>query len=114
MSAAAPAAARGNLFAGLPPPAGGEIFHTLFANPGCRVERIVSHGHASPPGDWYDQEGDEWVVLLGGEAVLRFDGGDEVALKAGDWITIPAHLRHRVESASAEAVWLAVHCAAGG
>ena len=104
-------AARGNLFAALPPPAGGEIFQTLFADPGCRVERIVSHGHASAPGDWYDQDGDEWVVLLVGAAALRFEGGDDVELKAGDWITIPAHRRHRVEATSTDALWLAVHCA---
>lgn len=113
MSADAAAARRGSLFTALPPPAGGEIFQTLFANPDCRIERIVSHGHASAPGDWYDQDGDEWVVLLAGAAVLRFDGGDDVTLKAGDWITIPAHRRHRVESSSADALWLAVHCAAG-
>ena len=74
-----------------------------------RVERIVSHGHASAPGDWYDQDGDEWVVLLAGDAVLRFERGGDVALKAGDWIAIPAHSRHRVESTSADALWLAVH-----
>lgn len=110
-SAEVPPAERGNLFAALPAPTGGEIFQTLFANPGCRVVRIVSHGHASAPGDGYDQDGDEWVVLLAGTAVLRFEGGDDVELKAGDWITIPAHRRHRVESTSADALWLAVHCA---
>ena len=116
MSVEIQAAGRGNLFAALPPPAGGEIFQTLFANPRCRVERIVSHGHASAPGEWYDQAGDEWVALLGGAAVLRFEGGDDdgddVKLKAGDWLVIPAHRRHRVESTSADALWLAVHCAA--
>lgn len=111
MSAERPAAGRGNLFADLPPPADDEIFQTLFAHPGCRVERIVSHGHASAPGDWYDQDGDEWVVLLAGEAVLCFDGSGEVKLEAGDWIAIPAHRRHRVASTSGDAVWLAVHVA---
>ena len=111
MSVELQTAGRGNLFAALPPPAGGEVFQILFADPGCRVERIVSHGHASARGDWYDQDGDEWVVLLGGTAALRFEGGDEVELKAGDWITIPAHRRHRVESTSTDALWLAVHCA---
>ena len=109
MSAELRAAGRGNLFTALPPPGGGEIFQTLFASPGCRVECIVSHGHASAPGDWYDQDGDEWVVLLAGDAVLRFERGGDVALKAGDWIAIPAHSRHRVESTSADALWLAVH-----
>ena len=111
MSAQALAVLHGNLFAALPPPAGGEIFQTLFTNPGCRVERIVSYGHASAPGDWYDQDGDEWVLLLAGTAALRFEGGDEVELKAGDWITVPAHRCHRVEATSTDALWLAVHCA---
>ena len=111
MSVELQAVGRGNLFSALPPPAGAEVFQSLFADPGCRVERIVSHGHASARGDWYDQDGDEWVVLLAGTAALRFEGGDEVELKAGDWITIPAHRRHRVESTSTDALWLAVHCA---
>ncbi len=111
MSVELQAAGRGNLFSALPPPAGAEVFQTLFADPACRVERIVSHGHASAPGDWYDQDGDEWVLLLAGAAALRFEGGDEVELKAGDWITIPAHRRHRVEATSTDALWLAVHCA---
>lgn len=109
MSADAPAAGRGSLFAALPPPAGGEIFQTLFANPGCRVERIVSHGHASST----THSSPCWSYQSSGAAVLCFDGGDDVKLKAGDWITIPAHCRHRVESSSADALWLAVHCAAG-
>ena len=50
-------------------------------------------------------------MLLAGAAVLRFEAGNKVALRAGDWITIPAHRRHRVESTSTDAVWLAVHCA---
>lgn len=108
--AARPAA---NLLADLPPPAGGEIFQTLFASPGCRVERIVSHGHATPPGEWYDQDEDEWVALLRGEAVLAFADGETMALTAGDWVGIPARRRHRVESVSQDAVWLAVHCRAG-
>ncbi|MHB1372770.1 MAG: cupin domain-containing protein [Thauera sp.] len=114
MNPGIPAAARGNLLAALPSPAAGEIFQTLFDHPGCRIERIVSHGHASAAGDWYDQDADEWVVLLSGDAVLQFDGGDVARLKAGDWITIPAHCRHRVASTSPDAVWLAVHCCAGG
>lgn len=85
----------------------------MFANPGCRVERIVSHGHASAPDDWYDQHGDEWVVLLAGAAVLCFDGGDDVKLKAGDWISDPGALPPPCRVEPADALWLAVHCAAG-
>ena len=72
------------------------------------MEEIISRGAASPGDFWYDQERDEWVMLARGEAVLRFDDGD-LPLKAGDHLTIPAGTRHRVESTSADAVWLAVH-----
>ena len=76
-----------------------------------RIERIVSTGQASPAGFWYDQPDDEFVVLLSGAAALRFEGGDVVDLKPGDWIEIAAHVRHRVESTQADppTVWLAMH-----
>jgi cupin 2 domain-containing protein len=102
---------RGKLFAALPPPGPDEHFDTLLDHPAARIERIVSHGHASPPGFWYDQPGGEWVMLVSGRAELAFDDGERLALNAGDWAFIPAHRRHRVEWTSADAVWLAVHLA---
>jgi cupin 2 domain-containing protein len=74
-----------------------------------RIERIVSHGHASPGGFWYDQDRHEWVVVLTGAARLRFDD-DIVELKPGDFATIPAHTKHRVEWTTPDepTVWLAV------
>jgi cupin 2 domain-containing protein len=101
-----------NLFAELPSPTGDENFVELLSRPGIRVERIVSHGHASPPGFWYDQPRAEWVLILQGEAALRFE--DEPAprtLKAGDFVDIAPHRRHRVEwtHAAVRTVWLAVH-----
>ena len=104
--------AQGNLFASLLAASDGERFETLFANHACRVERIVSFGHASPPGFWYEQTEDEWVVLLAGSAALAFEDGRTLALCAGDWVSLPARCRHRVESVSQDAVWLAVHCPA--
>lgn len=86
-----------------------ETFHALLDLPGMRLERIVSNGQAGPDGFWYDQNNPEWVMLVRGEAVLRFDLGGDVALKAGDYLLIPANTRHRVESVSADAVWLALH-----
>lgn len=76
-----------------------------------RIERIVSTGQASPPGFWYDQADDELVVLLSGAAQLRFEEGVALDMKPGDWVEIPAHVRHRVEATQAEppTVWLAVH-----
>jgi cupin 2 domain-containing protein len=89
-----------------------EQIDLLAETPGVRVERIVSTGQASAPGFWYDQPDDELVVLLAGAARLRFEEGDATFdMKAGDWIDIPAHVRHRVESTQADppTVWLAVH-----
>jgi len=103
---------RGNLFQRLPPAEAEEKFETLSDLPGARVERIVSRGQTSPPGFWYDQAWDEWVVLLQGKAALKLAEPDEtIDLAAGDWVMIPAHRRHRVERTSVEpaAVWLAVH-----
>jgi quercetin dioxygenase-like cupin family protein len=51
----------------------------------------------TPEGEWYDQDGDEWVLLVAGSARLRIDGEDaDRELRAGDWILLPAHCRHRV------------------
>ena len=89
-----------------------EIFRTLLDLPGIRLQQIVSNGQASAAGFWYDQKQPEWVMLVRGTALLRFDPGGDVRLKAGDFLTIPANSRHRVESVSSDAVWLALHFAA--
>ncbi len=73
------------------------------------IERIVSHRAASPPGFWYDQGWDEWVVLLRGEAELRMATDATQKMRAGDYLVIPRGMKHRVESTSADALWLAVH-----
>lgn len=105
----------GNLFAGLPvTPEAAERIETLLSRPGLRIERIVSTGQASPPGFWYEQADAEWVVVLSGEALLRFEDESEArSLHAGDWLQIAPMRRHRVDSTATDAptVWLAVHCA---
>jgi cupin 2 domain-containing protein len=98
-----------NLFAHIPDDQPGESVETLIAAPSLRIERIVSRGHVSPEGFWYDQEQSEFVVLLKGAARLKFE--DElVEMKAGDSLNIPAHRRHRVEWTSPEepTIWLAI------
>lgn len=105
----------GNLFADLPATLAAERFDRLLHTGAVRLERIISIGHATPPGDWYDQEGDEWVLLLQGQAGLRFaDEAAERQLRAGDYLWIAAHRRHRVNWTSQEppAVWLALHLVA--
>lgn len=103
-----------NLLAELPAAGAQEQFDTLCETRGARIERIVSHGHASPPDFWYDQAHDEWVMVLQGEATLGFEGGAGVLLNAGDSLCIPAHCRHRVISTSQNTVWLAVHLPESG
>lgn len=100
-----------NLLADLPPPTEEEHFETLFSNPQLRIERIVSHRHASPPGFWYDQPADEWVMLARGSAELEFDDGRRQILTPGDWLVIPAGCRHRVAATGPDTVWLAIHTA---
>ncbi len=97
-----------NIFEPVAPGAAGEIFIPLLERAGFRLEQIVSHGQASRPGFWYDQDGDEWVLLARGEAVLEFEH-ECIELKDGDHLLIPAHAKHRVKSCSQDAVWLALH-----
>jgi cupin 2 domain-containing protein len=101
-----------NLFAGIPASLSEELVQTLVEGRGFRLERIVSTGHATPPGDWYEQPGPEWVVLLSGSARLRFEHETEArALGPGDHVLIAARRRHRVEwtDPAATTVWLALH-----
>lgn len=101
-----------NLFEQLPAASAQEYFETLAGSNGTRIERIVSHGHCSPKDFWYDQEMNEWVILLKGCAALEFEGqGQLVELHPGDALDIPAHRRHRVAwtAATEPTVWLAVH-----
>jgi len=100
-----------NLFDDLPARLQDEVITTLLEAGNLRIERIVSHGDASPEGFWYDQDRHEWVALLRGEARLRFAGEEPVELKPGDCVNIPAHKRHRVEWTTPDqpTIWLAVH-----
>lgn len=100
----------GNLFADIPAELPEEWFERILKRGGIEIERIVSRGHATAPGEWYDQDGDEWVLVLQGQARLHYQES-WIDLSAGDYLWIPAHTRHRVESTSAEpeTIWLAIH-----
>ncbi len=104
--------AAANLFADIPQDLPQEQIEELAASPNVRIERIVSRGHASPDGFWYDQDWHEWVTVLAGSAGVLFDGEAEPrTLRAGDHLVIPAHRRHRVAwtEAGRDTIWLAVH-----
>jgi len=101
-----------NIFADIPATLADEQFTPLWTTATVRVERIISHGQASPPGFWFDQNHGEWVLVLQGAAVIVFEGNvDPVMLKHGDYLYIPPHARHRVEWTDPDqvTVWLAIH-----
>lgn len=102
---------RNNIFTEIPKQLSQELFDTLLATPQLRVERVVSAGHTTPLDEWYDQDWDEWVILLQGNARLRFANEAIVELHAGDYYLIPAHKRHQVAytDPGQQCIWLALH-----
>ena len=102
----------GNIFANIPERLVDEQFLPLLASRNVKIERIVSMGHASPPGFWFNQERTEWVLILSGSAGLRIEGENATrTLVAGDYVKLPPHTKHRVEWTDADqpTIWLAVH-----
>ena len=100
-----------NLLAPLPDVGAAERVDALLTRPGLRIEQIVSHGQASPPGFWYDQAEGEWIMVLAGAARLRFADETEARLLGpGDWPDIAPHRHHRVDwtDPAVPTVWLAV------
>ena len=101
-----------NFFKDLPNTTDAEVIQKRCEAAGGYVERIITRGQITPPGQWYEQETDEWILLLQGEARLLFeDTGDEVLLQPGDELWIEAGRRHRVSWTLPDQVtlWLAVH-----
>ena len=94
-----------------------EIFETLLNTENSRIERIISKGQITPEGKWYDQEQHEWILVIQGNAKLLLEKQEGqskntmVTLNTGDYLNIPAHLRHRViwTNKQQPTVWLAVH-----
>ncbi len=102
----------GKFLENLPSSVAEESLEVLAEGRSVRVERIVSHGQASPDRFWYDQPQTEFVLLLTGRALIQFEGEDEPReLTPGNYLVIPAHCRHRVAWTTIEepSVWLAVH-----
>jgi cupin 2 domain-containing protein len=89
-----------------------ELIETILQTSNFRIERIVSHGHCSMDGSWYDQCDNEWVIILKGSAVLRFENQSQlIRMNPGDYLHIEKHIKHRVEwtNPEQETIWLAVH-----
>ena len=89
----------------------GEQIDKLMQTPHFKVERIISQGHTTPEGQWYDQSTNEYVLLLQGSATLVIENEPPLHLNAGDYLIIPAHTKHRVTHTQNQpaTIWLCIH-----
>ncbi|WP_337865277.1 cupin domain-containing protein [Ignavibacterium sp.] len=101
---------RQNFLSNIPTNISQEIIETIISSEHIRIERIISMGHSSPENFWYDQLENEWVLLLEGKAMIKFDDESVITLHKGDYILIPAHQKHRVEWSDPEhrTIWLTI------
>jgi len=102
---------RRNIFNNIPEVIPEEIIDTIIESDSVKIERIISKGHSSPENFWYDQDENEWIFILKGNAVIQFEKGKVVELGEGDYLHIPAHQKHRVNQTDPqkETIWLAVY-----
>ena len=100
-----------NLLKNIPATLPEELFETLVQTENIHIERIISKGHTSPEEGWYDQDKNEFVLLLKGAARLEFEDGRVVRMGVGDWLEILAHQKHKVvwTEPEGETVWVGVH-----
>ncbi len=100
-----------NIFESIPDHLDEEIVEVLVQSDQVKIERIISKGHRSPESGWYDQERNEWVIMLKGGAIISFKNEEEINLMAGSHLNIPAHKKHKVRwtNPATETIWLAIH-----
>jgi len=100
---------KGNIFENIPKTLNKELFEDILKTKNLRIERIVSDGHSSDKGFWYDQPENELIFLIQGSSEIRFED-ETVILKKGDWLLIPSHKKHRVESTdkNQKTIWIAI------
>ena len=100
-----------NIFENIPAELKEEFFEEIISNNNFKLERIVSEGHSSPDEFWYDQDKNEFVILLTGSATIEFENELSIDLKPGDYIIIPEHKKHRISKTDAheKTFWLALH-----
>lgn len=99
-----------NIFDSIPKDLSFEVFEDIIGASTIRIERIISKGHSSPDIGWYDQNENEWVMIVDGKATLEFEDGSKRELSTGDYINIPAHVKHKVlwTDPNQITIWLAI------
>lgn len=87
-----------------------EIVDIIHNKNNVRIERIISTGQISPDNFWYDQDENEWLILLDGEAEIEYIDNSTIFLQKGDYLLIPAHKKHRVKYTEIDTntIWLAI------
>ncbi len=100
-----------NIYSAIPINSGQETIEQLLKKNGIKIERIISKGHKSPETGWYDQDINEWVLVLKGKATLAFEDQTSIDLIEGSYINIPSHTKHKVTwtDPDRETIWLAIH-----
>ncbi len=99
-----------NILKNIPTELREEVFEKILETSEFTLERIISYGHTSPKSGWYEQEHNEWVILLKGEALISFED-KEVRLCEGDYLNIPSQTKHKVSwtKPKVKTIWLALH-----
>lgn len=102
---------KSNIFTKIPEKLKDELFEDIISQPNVKIQRIVSQGHTTQEFEWYDQDSNEWVMLLQGKAIVSFKDEENITLSTGDYINISAHKKHKVSYTSQKenTIWLAVH-----
>ena len=100
-----------NIFSKIPNNLKEELFEDIILKDNLKIERIVSKGHTTTEFQWYEQTSNEWVIVLKGEAILSFENKNDVELREGDYLNIPAYIKHKVSwtDPDKETIWLAIH-----
>ena len=101
-----------NIFSNIPKSLSDELFKELVSSENCKIERIISKGHKTEEGKWYNQDKNEFVIILKGNAELLFkENNKTIKMKEGDYINIPPRTKHRVTKTdpNKETIWLTIH-----
>lgn len=88
-----------------------EFFETLIDSKNIKIERIVSKGNSDSPDFWYNQQQDEWVILIQGTAKIAFENEETISIVAGEHLFIPKFKKHKIVETSTqpECIWIGVH-----
>ena len=87
-------------------PNDGEIFEVLHKQKDMEIVHILSSSNLAA--NLYDQDKDEFVIVLEGGALLEIEG-KEIELKKGEYIFIKARVKHKILRCDSGTHWLAIY-----